>query len=157
MARMTFKAGEDYMLKLSRLNNRCEEITKKAIHKAAGIVTDQIRENLEANLRDPVSAAKSGPALSKNYYNEPTGALSDSLGITPITKDKDGWWSAKIGFDGYDSRGVPNQLKARVMESGSSTIKKRPFVRPAVQATRAKAVKAMGEVIDEETKKAMKG
>lgn len=157
MARMTFKAGDDYMLKLSRLNNRSEEIAKKAIRKAAGIVTDKIRENLEVNLRDPESAAKSGTALFKNYYNKPTGALSDSLGITPITKDKDGWWNAKVGFDGYDGRGVPNQLKARVMESGSSTIKKRPFVRPAVQATKTKAVRAMGEVVDEEIEKTMKG
>ena len=86
-----------------------------------------------------------------------SGALEASLGITPIQSDKDGFINAKVGFDGYDGKGVPNQLKARVMESGSSAVRKRPFVRPAVNATKKAAVEAMQQVIDEETKKIMKG
>lgn len=156
MARMTFKAGDEYAMKLARLAQRSEEVAKEAIYEAAGIVTDQIRANLEANLQDPESAAKSGTALFKSAHNEPTGDLAASLGITPITQDQNGWWNAKVGFDGYDSRGVPNQLKARVMESGSSTIRKRPFVEPAVKATKGPAVQAMQRVIDEETMKIMK-
>lgn len=50
---------------------------------------------------------------------------------------------------------MPNQLKARVMESGSSTIRKRPFVRPAVNAKRKEAEAAMERVINEEIKKTM--
>lgn len=142
MARMAFKAGEDFMLKLSRLEAGGEDIAKRAVYAGAGIVADKVRANLEANL--------SGSEQS-------TGALVDSLGITPITQDRDGWISAKVGFDGYDEKGVPNQLKARVMESGTSKIKKRPFVRPAVNATKKPAVEAMQRVIDEETEKIMKG
>ena len=86
-----------------------------------------------------------------------TGALEASLGITPVAMDRDGFWNAKIGFDGYDAKGVPNQLKARVMESGTSTIRKRPFVRPAVNAKKKDAIEAMQRVIDEEIEKIMKG
>ncbi len=136
IARMTFKAGDDYAIKLSKLATGSEEIAKKAIYEAAGIVADQIKRNLEGVLSD-----------------EATGELVASFGVTPIQIDSDGNWNAKIGFDGYDSRGVPNQLKARVLESGSSRQKKRPFVRPALSATKKRAIARMGEVIDEEIKK----
>lgn len=142
MARMTFNAGEAYALKLSQLASGSEDIAKKAVYAAADIVTDKIRENLETNLAGS---------------EQSTGALAASLGITPIQTDRDGFINAKIGFDGYDEKGVPNQLKARVMESGSSTIRKRPFVRPAVIATKKAAQDAMQKVVDEETEKIMKG
>ncbi|MBR2132905.1 MAG: hypothetical protein IJ955_10315 [Oscillospiraceae bacterium] len=157
MAKMTLEIGEEFAIKLSQLADGSEEIAKKAIYQAAGIVTDQIRRNLEKNLSDSASAAKDGSARSKNQYNHPTGDLSRSLGITPIQRDNDGYLNARVGFDGYDRRGVPNQLKARVMESGSSTIKKRPFVRPAVNATKAAAVQTMEKVVEEEIQKIMEG
>ena len=97
MAKITFNLGEDYMLRLEKLADRSEETIKMAIYEGAGTLTDQIRENLEANL--------SGSEQS-------TGALEASLGISPVIQDRDGVWNAKIGFDGYDEKGVPNQLKA---------------------------------------------
>lgn len=142
MARMTFKAGEEYALKLSQMEAGSEETAKRAVYAAAGIVADKIRDNLSVNLANS---------------EQSTGALADSLGITPVSHDRDGWINAKVGFDGYDEKGVPNQLKARVMESGSSKIKKRPFVRPAVNAARKAALQAMQRVIDEEIEKTMKG
>jgi HK97 gp10 family phage protein len=81
----------------------------------------------------------------------------NSLGITPIRRDSEGDWSAKIGFDGYDKKGVPNQLKARVMESGSSKQKKKPFIRPAVNQVKQKATDEMERIVIEETKKIIGG
>ena len=140
MARISFKSGDDYALKLSRLATGSEEIAKKAIYQGAKVVADKIKSNLDGVLSP-----------------EATGDLIDSFGVTPIARDKDGNWNTKIGFDGYDSKGVPNQLKARVLESGSSRQQKRPFVRPAVNATKKQALEAMRKVIDEETKKIMGG
>ncbi len=157
MARMTLQAGSAYMEKLSALAEGSRQIAEKAVYEAAGIVADQIRKNLKANLDDPESAAKNSGAETKKAGQKPTGALLDSLGIAPIQVDKNGYIGTKIGFDGYDSRGVPNQLKARVMESGSSTIQPRPFVRPAVKAAKKAAEETMDRVIDEEIKKIMKG
>lgn len=135
MAKMTFKAGDDYALKLSKLATSSEEIAKKAIHEGASIVADAIRPRI------PVD----------------TGDLAASFGITPISKDENGNWNAKLGFDGYDRKGTANQVKARAIESGTSKMQKRPFVRPAVNASKAQAVAAMERVIDEETKKIMGG
>lgn len=136
MARFAFKAGDEYAIKLSRLVTNHDEIAKKAIYGAVKIVADKIKSNLEGVLSD-----------------EATGELVDSFGVTPIDKDKQGNWNAKIGFDGYDSEGVPNQLKARVLESGSSKQKKRPFVRPAMNATKKQARAKMEQIIEEEYKK----
>lgn len=136
MARVTMYAGEDYALKLSKMATNSEEIAKKAIYEGSKIVADKIKSNLEGVLSP-----------------EATGELVKSFGVTPISKNKDGDWNAKIGFDGYDKKGVANQLKARVMESGTSTRKKHPFVRPAVNATKKRVVQKMGEVIDEELRK----
>lgn len=137
---MTVMAGEEYALKLSRLAEASEETAKKAVYAGAGVVADEINAKLSA-----VLSPKS------------TGAMAASFGVTPISRDSDGVWNAKIGFDGYDKKGVPNQLKARAMESGTSTQPKHPFVRPAVNASRQKAEAEMARVVDEEIKKLMNG
>ena len=68
----------------------------------------------------------------------------------------------KVGFDGYNAvstmkypKGQPNQLIARVTENGSSFMDKQPFIRPAINATKDKALEEMQRVIDEEVKKIM--
>lgn len=136
MARLAFKMGDEYALKLSRLATGSEEIAKMAIYEGSKIVADQIKKNLEGVLSEAA-----------------TGELVAAFGITPIEKDSEGNHNAKIGFDGYDSRGVPNQLKARIIESGSSTHRKKPFVRPAVNKTRKQVIKKMGEIVERETEK----
>ena len=133
LARMTFMAGDDFALKLSQLATHSDEIAKKAIFEGAKVVADKIKSNLEGVLS-----------------SEATGEMVASFGVTPIEKDASGNFNCKIGFDGYDSKGVANQLKARVLESGSSKQQKKPFVRPAVNATKNTAVERMGEVINQE-------
>lgn len=159
---MAFKAGDEYALKLSKMVAKSDEIAKKALYSAADIVADEIKKNLVSNLRDPSYAGMGSHGKSKagawgGKSSVPSGDLEESFGITPISQDEDGNWNVKIGFDGYDRKGVPNQLKARAMESGTSTLRKRPFVRPAINATKKKAIAAMNEVIDQECKKIFDG
>ena len=136
LARCTFMAGEEFSLAISRLATGSEEISKKAIYAGANVIADKIKSNLDGVLSP-----------------EATGELVTSFGVTPIEKDADGNWNAKMGFDGYGTDGVANQLKARVLESGSSKQQKTPFVRPAVNATKKQAVARMGEVVNEEIRK----
>lgn len=139
MAKVTFKPADDYAKKLTALSNASIDISKKAVMAGAQPVADKIRANLKG-------------VMSGNQ----TGALEKSLGIASPDIDGRGNVNTKIGFDGYDPiTRAPNQLKARVLESGRSGQKKRPFVRPAVNATKEDAIKEMSRVIDEETKKIM--
>ena len=138
-----------------------EETMKHAVYVGAGVVADEIRKNLE-NL--PEEPFRHLDTFCGDYFREvPTGQKKDlveSFGLTPIERGKDGLLHTHAGFDGYGSyptkdypKGLPNRLVARAIESGSSVRQKTPFIRPAVKATREKAVKAMEEVIDEACKK----
>ncbi len=162
LARLTFKSGDEYAIKLSRLATKSDEIAKKAIYEAAEVVADKIKDNIEKLPEDSFRYLQKGEKFSGIPARQKKD-LIDSFGITPMDKDSDGW-NVKIGFDGYGGsptekypKGLPNQLLARAVESGSSVRQKTPFVRPAVNATRKLAVKKMNEVISKEVKKAMEG
>lgn len=142
IARIILKSSDNITLQLSKLGAASGEIARKAIHAGAGIMADQIRRNLKNNLKGSENSS---------------GDLLNSLGITPIRRDSEGDWSAKVGFDGYDKKGVPNQLKARVMESGSSKQQKKPFIRPAVNQVKQKATDEMERIIIEEAQNIMGG
>jgi HK97 gp10 family phage protein len=136
MAGVRVFAGEEFALKLSKAASRADEISKKAIYAGSRIIADQIKSNLEGVVSE-----------------EATGELAASFGITPILEDKNGNLNAHLGFDGYDKKGVPNQLKARALESGTSRQSKKPFIRPALNAARSKAKNEMAKVMEEELKK----
>jgi len=137
MARMTIRGLDEYAMKLSKLGADAPKIAKKVVMAGANPVADEIRKNLEKN-------------LSGSKYS--TGDLLDSFGIAPPGVDRQGNTNTKIGFEGYDRKGVPNTLKARAMESGTSTQPKRPFIRPAVNRMKKKAIDEMGKTLDSEIK-----
>ena len=163
MARMTFKASDEYALKLSQLSTGSDEIVRKAIFAGAKIVADKIKSNLEGMPTEKFRYLRGGDQFIGLTKQQKADLLA-SFGITPITRDEDGFWTAKIGFDGYGSmstkkypQGIPNQLLARAVESGSSVRRKHPFVRPAVNATKKAVVEKMDGVINEEAEKIMGG
>lgn len=143
---------DDFTMRLSSLLVESDEAAKEAVYVGAGILADEVRKNLKANIEDPASAAKNGKSAFKRLHQKSTGDLEKGFGITPIKIGHDGNWNAKIGFSGYDSKGVPNQLKARAKESGTTKLRKRPFVRPALNAKRAAAMDAMREKVSDRIK-----
>lgn len=102
-----------------------EGIVKRGIYVGAGMLADKIKSNLAG-------------VLSGNS----SGALIESLGISKIDAGG-GIANVSIGFDGYDAKGTANQLKARCLESGTSKLKKRQFIRPAVNSVKSAMTEAM--------------
>lgn len=163
MAKITFKNGDEYALKLSKLSANSDEVAKKAIYAGVKVVADQINRNIDALPEDKYRYLKDGEKFSGVPKSQKKD-LKDGFGISRVERDKNGDWNAKIGFAGYGSfktkkypNGLPIPMLARSVESGSSVRKKTPFVRPAVNASRKKAVDAMAKVIDEEIEKIMGG
>lgn len=134
MARAAFMLDDDFALKISKLETDIDDVAKEAIFEGAKIAADQVRKNLES-------------VLSGNS----TGEMAESFGITPISRTY-GEWSAHVGFDGYDEQMMPNQFKARIMESGTALRRKKPFVRPAMNQTKKQVQEKMKSVIEEATK-----
>lgn len=146
MARMTIKGLDDLEINLSKLDD--DEIAKKCVFSGAKVIADEIRNRLESN-----------DTLPKDQLDD----LLDSLGVAPIETDAAGNINTKIGFKGYGRKptkkyplGLPNQMMARAVESGTSFRPKRPFVRPAVNAKRKEAIKTMQETYDKEIAKKLK-
>lgn len=165
MAKMIVMGINEYTRKLEKLGKSGEKIAGKAIYSAAGIVADKIKENISSletvsdteNLRAYKNGGKSRLTVRQK------ADLLSSFGISPMEMDDKGYYNVKLGFDGYNSirtkkypKGQPNQLIARVVESGSSYMDKQPFIRTAVQSAKKSAEEEMQRVIDEETKKIMR-
>lgn len=161
MARMMIEGFDEYTLKLYTLAERAEEVCGHAIHDAAAIVTDAIRENIQMlpitrNQKGTPENPIDGVTLTQKQ------GLSEALGIAPMQYDGT-FYNVKVGFDGYNNtktenwpNGQPNLMIARSVESGTYFRKKHPFVRPAVNATRRQAEQIMTQVVDKEIEKIMK-
>ena len=140
MAKMAVKGLDEYLRRLETLEqSKAEEIIEEAVEDGADIVADKVRGNLNRVL--------SGTS---------TGALQGSLGITPVD-NRDGFINAKVGFDGRDSKGTPNALKASVLEYGSRRQPARPFMKPAQSATRSTVKAKMKETIERKIESYMEG
>lgn len=138
---MTITGADAVIEKLEALGQNVQPAFEDAVKAGAGIIAGEVRRRLEQNLDSPRSASLSGGKFDCKK-TQPTGDLLDSFGITPPERDDNGNTNVKIGFSDYDRKHVANILKARVMESGSATIKKRPFFRPGVNKARKKALEA---------------
>lgn len=147
LAKMTITGADAVIEKLEALEQNVQPVFEEAARVGAGIIAGEVRKRLEQNLNSPRSASPSGGKFDRKK-TQPTGDLLESFGITPVRRDGDGNVDAKIGFSGYDRKHVANVLKARVMESGSAKVKKRPFFRPGVNKARKKALAASMAILE---------
>ena len=163
MGKITIYGLKNYEDTLKKLEN-LEKIAGKAIYEGANIVTNKVRENIQALPSVPDvegikawRAGKPAPITVKEKLG-----LLESLGIATMQYNG-GVYDVKIYFDGYNDvktktypNGQPNALIARSIESGSSISSAHPFMRPAANAVRKQAQKKMGEVVEEEIEKLQK-
>lgn len=127
MASVKIRTSEELIRKLEKLSGeQADEVAKRAVYVGAGFMAEKVKESLRGVVSEKA-----------------TGDLEKSLGITPIKLNRDGDWAAKIGFSGYDRKGTSNILKARILESGSSKQRKRPFVSTALKRYRKIAQERM--------------
>ena len=116
MAKIEMTGLDEYVKKLAALGVNVEGNIKRAVYPAAGMLIEAIKDNTPVN----------------------TGGLRESAALTTY-KNEDGFIYTEVVFDGYDENGHPNPVKARVLESGSSTRQKHPFIRPAVNRVKMAA------------------
>jgi len=130
MAKILMEGLDDYVKRLKNLGASVEGAIKRAVYPAAGMVIEAIKDNT------PVD----------------TGGLRDSAALRTFRND-DGFIYTEVTFSGYDEKGHPNPVKARVLESGSSTRQKHPFIRPAVNRVKGAAEfeieRNLNNIIDE--------
>lgn len=135
------KGGDDLLAKLQALEAGTERVAEASLKGGAAVLADAVRENI-GKLPEDTGVTKRG--------------LQESLGFTPVGQGS-GLYDIKVGFDGYNEDGMANVFMARIMESGTSTTKKHPFFRPAVNKAKDQALCAMEQAADKEIEKITKG
>lgn len=150
MAKWKFEGIDKYIAELDKLEANTDEIIGKAVYEGAGLVADAARRALQDIETDddyhPEGEMRKGPTTEEKE------ALEASFGISRM-RDDNGYIHVKIGFHGRNPSGLNNSGMARMVESGSSFMKKQPFITKAVNAKKKQCEEVMRKTLDEEIKK----
>lgn len=138
MAKATFTMPEDFLLKVSKLAEKTDEIVPKVLEAGAEVVEAKVRSNLKAAIGRTKERSRS------------TGELASSLGTSPAKPDRDGNFDIKVGFSEPRSDGDSNAKIATILEYGKSGQPARPFLKPARSASKSACIRAMKEKLEEE-------
>lgn len=142
MARVSFKMPEDFLLKISTLADKTDEIIPIVLKEGGEVVTEKVKQNLQAVIGKDIK-----------YDSRSTGELIEALGVTPAGIDKNGNHNVKIGFDEPRKDGESNAKIANIIEYGKSGQVAKPFLKPAKSSSRKACIETMKRKLDEEISK----
>ena len=142
MAKVQVKMPEEFLLRLSRLGDKTDEIIPKVLEAGGEVVEQKVRANLSAVIgRDTKEESRS------------TGELLSALGVSPAKIDREGNYNVKVGFSEPRRDGRSNAMIANVLEYGKSGQPAKPFLKPARSAARAPCIEAMKAAFEREVEK----
>ncbi len=139
MAKAAFKMPEDFLLKLSRLGEKTDEIIPKVLEAGGEVVEAKVKSNLQAVI-----------GSGTKEESRSTGELLSALGVSSARQDKDGNFNVKVGFSEPRSDGKSNAMIAGVLEYGKSGQPPKPFLKPAKSASKSACVDAMIAAFEKE-------
>ena len=139
MAKAAFKMPEDFLLKLSRLGEKTDEIIPKVLEAGGEVVESKVKSNLQAVI-----------GSGTKEESRSTGELLSALGVSSARQDKDGNFNVKVGFSEPRSDGKSNAMIAGVLEYGKSGQSPKPFLKPAKSASKSACVDAMIAAFEKE-------
>ena len=142
MAKATYKLPEDFLIKVSRLAERTDEILPRVLQAGGEVVEAKVKSNLQ-------SVIGSGT----KYDSRSTGELESSLGLTGVKMDRNGNFNIKVGFSEPRRDGGSNAQLANIIEYGKSGQPAKPFLKPAKSASKKQCVEAMKTAFESEVEK----
>ena len=142
MAKSSFKMPDDFLLKVSKLSEKTDEIIPRVLEAGGEVVKAKVKSNLQAVIGNNTKL----PSRS-------SGELVKALGVSPAGINHDGDYDVKVGFDEPRSDGESNAKIANIIEYGKSGQPAKPFLKPAKAASRKACIEAMKNKLDEEISK----
>ena len=134
---------EDFLLKVSRLNEKADEILPKVLEAGGQVVLERVKSNLSAVI---------GKGTKESSRS--TGELESALGLSPAKPKRDGsGWNIKVGFAEPRPGGGSNAKIANILEYGKHGQPPKPFLKPAKTQSRKACVETMKSKLDEEVRK----
>ena len=143
MARASFVLPESFLLDISKLADKTDEIVPKVLEAGGKVVLARVRGNLQSVV---------GKKLK--YKGRSTGELISALGLSPAKLDRNNNFDIKIGFrEPRRGKKVSNAMLANILEHGKSGQPPKPFLKPAKTAAKAECIRVMVETLEAEVKK----
>lgn len=142
MAKATVKMPDDFLMKVSRLGEKTDEIMPRVLAAGAEVVEDTVRQNLKGAI------GKKTKAESRS-----TGQLLSALGTTAARQDRNGDFNVKVGFAEDRTDGKSNAMLASVLEYGKSGQPPKPFLKPAKSKSKKACIQAMIDKLESEVDK----
>lgn len=139
MAKATMKLPEDFLLKVSRLAERTDDILPRVLQAGGEVVEAKVKSNLQ-------SVIGSGT----KEESRSTGELVGALGGSAARQDKNGDFNVKVGFSEPRSDGKSNAMIAGVLEYGKHGQPAKPFLKPAKSASKNACIEAMKAKLESE-------
>ena len=139
MAKAAFKMPEEFLIKLSRLGEKTDEIIPKVLEAGGEVVEAKVKSNLQAVI-----------GSGTKEESRSTGELLSALGVSSARQDKDGNFNVKVGFSEPRSDGKSNAMIAGVLEYGKSGQSPKPFLKPAKSASKNACIDAMIAAFEKE-------
>ncbi|MDR1599684.1 MAG: HK97 gp10 family phage protein [Oscillospiraceae bacterium] len=139
MAKIEFTMPDDFMEKISRLEERTDEVLERVLEAGGEVVLGQVCANLSAVI-----------GRGTQYPSRSTGQLAGALGLSPAELDRDGNMNVKVGFDESRADGSANAMVANVIEFGKHDQPPKPFLAPAKSKSEAACVAAMQAKLEQE-------
>ncbi len=139
MAKGTIKMPEDFLMKISKLGEKTDEIISRVLEAGGEVVEAKVKSNLQAIIgKDTKEESRS------------TGELIKALGVSPAKQNNNGDFNVKVGFNEPRSDGKSNAMIASVLEYGKSGQPPKPFLKPAKSDSRKTCIEAMKQKLESE-------
>lgn len=153
MAVCGMKMPEKFLMKITKLGKKTDEIVEKSLESGREVMLRNVKSKLESVV---------GKNLKKKKRS--TGELISSLGVSPFDVNEKGVYNIKVGFneprrEQHEARGkrsyytITNAMIANVLEYGKSGQPPKPFLKPAKTKSRKACIDAMKTTLETEIDK----
>ena len=139
MAKVEISMPEDFLLRMSHLADKTDEIVPKVLEAGGNVILSKVKSNLS-----------SAVGRETKEKSRATGELERSLGLSPAKQNRNGDWDVKVGFAEPRSDGGSNAKLANILEYGKHGQPARPFLKPAKSSSKTACEDAMIAKLEEE-------
>jgi len=139
VAKAVMKMPEEFLLKISRLGEKTDEILPRVLEAGGEVVEAKVKSNLQGVI-----------GSGTKEESRSTGELVSALGVSSAKQDRDGNFNVKVGFSEPRSDGKSNAMIASVLEYGKSGQPPKPFLKPAKSSSKKTCIEAMKQKLEKE-------
>ena len=138
MAKADIKMPEEFLLKISKLEEKTDEIVPRVLEAGGKVMLNQTK----SNLRTVIGKTK--------YPSRTTGELVNALGVSGARMDREGNYNVKVGFSEPRRDGESNAKIANIIEYGKHGQPAKPFLKPAKSSAKDACIETMKSKLEEE-------